>query len=136
MKKKKSVFIYEKELFQQRIQAYQDLWKLLTVLPRWHRPKPLNDTTLRELTVSMRDWYFEKGGIFLSEKAKPIYDDLKEAIEDLLEKPEDQEESLLKNGRGASLLKLASRLRDRMAEYLGTRKPSFAKRANANPAKI
>jgi hypothetical protein len=68
---------YDKDLRNKRMEAYKDLWSHLQVLARYDRPKPLNRQTLEELTVAMREWYFEIGGLYLSEEARKSYFDLK-----------------------------------------------------------
>lgn len=76
---------YDKDLRNKRIEAYKDLWKHLQLLARYDRPRPLNRQTLEELTVAMREWYFETGGLYLSEETRKSYFDVKETIKDLLD---------------------------------------------------
>src|SRR5215831_3072031 len=81
---------YDKDLRDQRLKVYEDLWQRLDLVARYDRPKPLNASTLQELTVSMRQWYFEKGGLYLSEESRKTYFDLKNTIQELLNGPKYQ----------------------------------------------
>lgn len=126
----------DNDLRKERLQAYEDLWKLLPVLARYDRPKPLNAATLQELTAAMRDWYFDKGGLFLTEESRPAYFKLKDAIAEALESLKDQPEKELDDAQVSSLAESASDLRTRLATELGTRKSTFANVAQADPSNV
>ena len=126
----------DKDLRNQRLQVYEDLWKLLPVLARYDRPKPLNTGTLQELTAAMRDWYFDKGGLFLTEESRPAYFKLKDAIAEALESLKDQPEKELDEPQVRSLVESASDLRTRLANELGTRKTTFDNVAKADPSNV
>lgn len=126
----------DSDLRKQRLQAYEDLWKLLPVLARYDRPKPLNAATLQELTAAMRDWYFDKGGLFLTEESRPAYFKLKDAIAEALESLKDQPEKVLEDPQVGTLVESASDLRTRLANELGTRKSTFANVAQADPSNV
>lgn len=126
----------DNDLRNQRLQAYEDLWKLLPVLARYDRPKPLNAATLQELTEAMRDWYFDKGGLFLTEESRPAYFKLKDAIAKALESLKGQPEKELDDAQVNILVESASDLRTRLANELGTRKSTFANVAQADPSNV
>jgi len=126
----------DKDLRNQRLQVYEDLWKLLPVLARYDRPKPLNAATLQELTAAMRDWYFDKGGLFLAEESRPAYFKLKEAIAQALETLKDQPDKELNDTQINDLVECASDLRTRLANELGTRKSTFSNLAQADPSNV
>ena len=71
---------YDKDLRNKRIEVYTELWNQLQLLARFDQPEPLTPNTLEKLTVAMRKWYFETGGLYLSEAARITYFDLKGVI--------------------------------------------------------
>jgi hypothetical protein len=115
---------YDKELRKARIDVYTVLWCDLQALARYDRPEPLNLQTLQKLTISMRKWYFEKGGLYLSEDSRKFYFDLKEIIKKILEKPEYQAGESLNTEDSEHILKQASLLRSQLTKDIGTRKSS------------
>jgi len=71
---------WDKEIRKQRMRTYPQLMRCLDVLARYDRPLPLNAETLANLSVSMRKWFFEVGGILLSDGTRKSYFDLKEGL--------------------------------------------------------
>lgn len=57
---------YDKELRQNRLEAYQKLWKIMKPLARYSAERPLTHQIVKQTSEAMRDWYFDAGGIFLS----------------------------------------------------------------------
>ena len=49
-----------------RIEVYKELWELTALLPKWPRDKTVTYEQLLTLTHSFRDWYFHRGGMYLS----------------------------------------------------------------------
>jgi hypothetical protein len=92
------------------------------LVARYDRPKPLNVETLTELTVSMREWYFEKGGLYLSEAARTAYFELKDSIQKALGRPEGARE--FEQSDIPQILNDASLLRAQLTKDVGTRKSS------------
>ena len=127
---------YDKDLRSRRIEVYADLWKQLKILSRYDLPEPLNAATLKKLTISMRDWYFDTGGMYLSEDTRPVYFELKRAIQNVIETHKDQPEKPLEPEESQPVLDLAHDLRTRLAIDVGTRKTSFTNVARADPSNI
>ena len=73
-------FEYDKSLREKRIVAYQALWKLTGAFPRYAIEKPTTYGDLRKLTASLRDWYFETGGVFLTDASRDAYFALQKAL--------------------------------------------------------
>jgi hypothetical protein len=86
---------YDKDLRNRRIKAYRGLWCHLQVLGQYDLPKPLTPVTFEELTEGMREWYFEVGGLYLSEDSRITYFKLKKAIKDVLEKTKDRPQEVV-----------------------------------------
>jgi hypothetical protein len=115
---------YDKDLRNKRIEAYKDLWSHLQLLARYDRPKPLNRQTLEDLTIAMREWYFEVGGLYLSEEARKSYFDLKQTIKDFLDSDKYRGKKALDIADEELILEKASLLRARLTKDVGTRKSS------------
>lgn len=79
-----------------RTESYIELWKLLVALARYDLPQPVDVDVLKKLTVSMRNWYFEKGGLFLSENSRGPYFELKEVLRNVISDPKHQMNELLR----------------------------------------
>jgi len=115
---------YDKDLRTRRLTAYEKLWGHLQLLARYDRPKPLTPQTLQELSVAMRRWYFEEGGLYLSDKSRQTYFDLKRAIQKLLEDNRYRPDQTLEGPDSTPLLDTASLLRARLTQDVGTRRTS------------
>jgi hypothetical protein len=115
---------YDKDLRNRRLEVYKELWKHLKVLARYDRPKPLTPQTLDELSISLREWYFDVGGLYLSEHTRDIYFEIKKMIQGLLESDKYRPDQVLENPDSRLLLDKASLLRARLTHDVGTRKSS------------
>lgn len=73
------------ELLHERITAYKDLWELTQRLPRWPRATGVTYDDLRDLSKSLRTWYFADGqGMFLSRTAHTAYAALQDSLTAIL----------------------------------------------------
>jgi len=79
------------DLRKARIAAYEPLWKKTAILPRWPRAKDVTYRKLVEFSADMRNWYFETGGIYLSEHSMAAYSELQEKIWSVLEPIEEKD---------------------------------------------
>lgn len=76
----KLVLDYDADLRKRRIEAYADLWSRLEPLAKYAQKASFSEEEVRLLAESLRTWYFEKGGLFLSTTARGDYF----ALQDLL----------------------------------------------------
>lgn len=112
---------FDKEIRKERMRVYQELWGHLEILARYDRPAPLTAQSLQDLSVAMRTWYFESGGILLSEQARRSYFALKEELRLAVENARAQGDG--DAGADAStLVPAASLLRAHLTKDLGTRR--------------
>jgi len=74
---------YDIALRQHRIDAYSALWKLLQPLSNYAPPGPVTYGTLKQLSCELRAWYFETGGLFLSQATREPYFNLQQALNGL-----------------------------------------------------
>jgi hypothetical protein len=79
-----SAFTYrtkvDEGLREKRLTLYKDLWQKTGLLPKWPRRTDLTYEQLHEFSEHLRKWYFDEGGIFLSEKSRDIYGKLQDTI--------------------------------------------------------
>jgi hypothetical protein len=52
------------DLRKRRIDAYTPLWKATALLPQWPRATDVTYAKLQELSVTLRTWYFDVGGMY------------------------------------------------------------------------
>ncbi len=73
------------DLRTRRIEVYKELWKATAVLPKWPRAADVTYEDLLKLSETLRDWYFQKGGMYLSHTAHHDgYVPLQDALADVL----------------------------------------------------
>jgi hypothetical protein len=76
----------DSDLRAHRIEVYCDLWKKTGLLPQWPRNQHLTYSELQQFTTDLRDWYFERGGMYLSRSAREAYGKVQEALGGVLAK--------------------------------------------------
>lgn len=54
------------DLRKRRLDVYQEIWQKTEILPKWPRAESVTYDNLHKFSESLRQWYFNKGGIFLS----------------------------------------------------------------------
>ena len=69
------------DLRTQRTKAYAVLWGKTGRLPQWPRDEKLQYSDIQTLTEELRDWYFQTGGIYLSESAQKVYGTVQKVIQ-------------------------------------------------------
>jgi hypothetical protein len=60
------------DLRKRRIDAYQPLWKATALLPKWPRNDEATYEQLATLSHTLRCWYYETGGMYLSRTARDL----------------------------------------------------------------
>jgi hypothetical protein len=115
---------YDKSLRDARVKVYQELWSSLQPLAKYARPGPVTYQTIAQMAGELRGWYFEKGGLYFSERARDAYFLLQEALAEALKNrpvtttPQTELESLAFE----TLRQRGSALRTAMAADVGTRR--------------
>jgi hypothetical protein len=72
------------ELRNWRLKVYPAAWRLTSTVPRW----PQADPTYRDLWrlhLELRNWYYETGGLYLSENARARYGEMQELLDAYLD---------------------------------------------------
>jgi hypothetical protein len=73
------------DLRSRRIDAYAELWQATGLLPAWPQASDVTYADLLRFSHTLRTWYYEKGGIFLSRSTHAnAYGPLQGAIAELL----------------------------------------------------
>lgn len=107
---------YDADLRHERIAVYKDLWKKLEPLAKYAPGKALTCSDVQKLAVALRAWYFEEGGLYLSEPARQAYFDLQDGLTTVKKPSDDPIGDLL-----AKLMALGSALRTQLTRDVGTR---------------
>jgi hypothetical protein len=81
---------YDLDLQGQRITVYKELWRLLEPLAKYARPGPFTPAGARELSKEFRRWYFETGGLFMSEETRDAYFELQNGLRTFAEDQQHQ----------------------------------------------
>jgi Zn-dependent oligopeptidase len=78
-------------LFKERWNYYQKLWAVSGGLPEWPRNEDLTANDLRDISQRMKDWYFDKGGMMLSQEARQQYGRVQQKLTEVWQKTEDKQ---------------------------------------------
>jgi hypothetical protein len=107
---------------ERRLAVYKELWLKTDVLPKWPRKLETSRAELKKFSEDLRNWYFNEGGMFLSESSRKAYGALQKRLND----------SDIAQGSGSvsgeqydSLQKRCSKLRTELAHDLLSRKRMF-----------
>ncbi len=79
----------DSDLRAHRIEVYSELWKGTSLLPQWPRNQQLTYPQLQQFRTDLRDWYFERGGMYLSHNAFEAYRNVQEALGAVLAESKD-----------------------------------------------
>jgi hypothetical protein len=112
---------YDIQLRNHRIEAYQALWKTLEPLAYYAPPSAVTHVVATDLAQALRTWYFEVGGLFLSEASRDAYFDLQKGLGGVVKEPRAANDLPLGTRRFERLRALASRLRTASTQDVATR---------------
>jgi hypothetical protein len=74
------------DLRNRRIAVYAELWKSTAILPMWPRATGVTYEQLTRFSESLRTWYFQTGGMYLSRSTHDkAYSPLQQALKELLQ---------------------------------------------------
>lgn len=74
------------DLRSRRAEVYGQLWKLTSIVARWPRNTRLQYREVTRFSQSLRSWYYDTGGMYLSGAARKAYGDVQEANAAVAEK--------------------------------------------------
>ena len=115
---------YDTDLRQHRLSAYEKLWQNTGRFPLYARSEPVTRESAQQFAVELRKWYFDTGGIYLTDGSKNAYFAVQGAVEKVLEShpmdvPPDTE---LPPDDYESVRAACSTLRSKLVSDVGTRK--------------
>jgi len=81
--RRKLALDYDADLRERRISVYTDLWTRLEPLAKYSTKDFFSQADVKKLSESLRKWYFEKGGLFLSTGTRGDYFALQDVLSQL-----------------------------------------------------
>lgn len=73
------------EILSKRRAAYEALFRILKPFARYDRNHELDKAQLKEVSEGMRDWYFDMGGLYLTDDCRAPYFSLKDILKSTIE---------------------------------------------------
>lgn len=113
---------YDRDLRDRRLVIYKELWSHLEPLAKYARPRPFSRVVAKDLTQALRNWYFETGGLFLSERTRDTYFAVQDALTVVCKDTNLDESHPITGERFEAIRKKGSMLRTQMTLDVGTRK--------------
>lgn len=116
---------YDASLRDLRLASYKRLWSHLKPLALFARSGYPTRSDLLAFAESLRDWYFDEGGLYMSKKARDAYFRLQRALRRLQasDRWESEPTSTLDKDSFEHLRRIGSRLRTLLTLDVGTRNP-------------
>jgi hypothetical protein len=105
----------------QRLEAYPPLWRLTGTLSQWPRTHP-TWSDVGKIHTELRNWYYNVGGMFLSERSRDLYLDVQRLAAQLLEYRSEAMDAKVSDAEYESLRETCSLLRTYLALDLETRR--------------
>jgi hypothetical protein len=74
----------EVELRRQKLDAFKKLWAISQPLAKYGRAEPVTTETIAQLSQDLRRWYFEEGGMFLTDASRDKYFEFQESLQNAI----------------------------------------------------
>ncbi len=104
-----------------RLHVYPSVWRRTSVLSRWPHTN-VSYAGLERLHLDLRTWYYNVGGLYLSENARARYGDLQELLAAHLRSVQGQPAAAISPATYADLSQVASVFRSALTEDLDSRR--------------
>jgi hypothetical protein len=117
---------YDKQLQEKRVAGYQKLWGMLEPLARYGRDRPVTYAVIRSISEQTRTWYFQTGGIYLTQRSRKPYFKWKAAMQPVLDAGDvgGQPDAEINSNQLELILETGSRLRTSLSDDIGTKRLS------------
>jgi hypothetical protein len=117
---------YDKKLQEARLVAYKELWTMLEPLARYGREKPVTYADLRDISNHTRTWYFQSGGIYLTQASRDPYFKWKALMQPLLDDKglAANPDKPVPDDKLKSIIASCSTLRTSLSDDIGTKRLS------------
>jgi hypothetical protein len=109
------------DLRDRRIRVYKYLWQHTEILPKWPRNPAVTYEALYKFSATLRDWYFQTGGMYLSRDTQKAYVAVQETIRETLE---EKDSGRVEDEHYDAIRDKCSALRTQMTEDILSRKPA------------
>jgi hypothetical protein len=73
--------LYDRDLRDKRVAAYKELWRRTKRVPRTALRGEVTGETLRNVRVDWHNWYYDEGGIYMSETVRDKYFEATKGLE-------------------------------------------------------
>jgi hypothetical protein len=112
---------YDKDLREKRLPEYKNLWRWTELFPKYARTAQVSYEDVETLSVNLRDWYFQNGGMFLSAGSRDEYFALQDALTKTIRKAGQNMDTILDEETFEMLREKCSNLRTASTSDVGTR---------------
>lgn len=109
------------DLREKRHDVYRELWTMTKIVPKYPAPNRLEFAALSDFSYTLRDWYFETGGIYMSEAARDRYFEVQEVIQSV---QSEKRSPVLEPAQYDRVREACSKLRTELARDLQSRRPA------------
>ena len=118
---------YDKDLQQSRLAAYAELWGIMVKIATYGREGPVTYDVLRQMSNETRDWYFHKGGIYLTRASRKPYFEMKKLMQPILDDPQRYTDARgnIRNEFLKPIIAAGSTLRTSLSDDIGTKRVSW-----------
>ena len=112
---------YDSNIHDQRTHFYATLWKELDVLARFAPPAAVTTRRLDERSKTLREWFFDTGGLYLSDHSREAYLDLQTTMVDYVREHEISDKEISEKSL-RHIQDKATALRAYLSKDIGSRK--------------
>ncbi len=109
----------EVELRRQRLDAFKKLWAISQPLAKYGRSEAITVGAIIRLSQELRKWYFEDGGMFLTDDSRDAYLDFQESLQNVIKSHGDNKETELDDETFESLRRKGSSVRTTLRSSFG-----------------
>ena len=111
---------FEVELRRQKLDAFKKLWAISQPLAKYGRTEAVTTSVIARLSQELRKWYFEEGGMFLSDASRDKYFEFQQSLQNAIgSHPSDMKEAVLDEQAFESLREKGSELRTALRASFG-----------------
>jgi hypothetical protein len=117
---------YDKQLQESRLESYKELWGMMEQLARYGRDESVTYAVIHSISQKTRTWYFQKGGIYLTERSRAPYFKWKKVMQTVLDATDlvSQPNLEIDTTRLDPILAAGSALRTALSDDIGTKRLS------------
>lgn len=115
----------DESLREKRLLVYQDLWEKTKLLPKWPKASDVTYRKLNGLSGELRDWYFGKGGIYLTKESRDAYGEVQKNLCEIVNAHSNKADANISDLEYDKIVESCSLLRTKLTDDLQSRKRAF-----------